>query len=230
MVSLLPHPKHKYPGKKCNATISCLYENPRETEYYPTHWLWLVILTDLDFKHPWMPRNPGYTFPNTRIGNMLLKQRWNMHQSSLPSHHLWNSACQYFLALLPIASVSPPHTHHSLLPHQKQLVPNKNTHNPLKSAFPYSSQVGLCLPHTYVHSLVLTGMPETWLRTLAPCFGRWHCQGSRKMASEAGTFSPITAGSMVNLFQKIISFLTLQAYISKASGLLSPWASICLVI
>lgn len=115
---------------------------------------------------------------------------------------------------------------HSLCPHipakKKKLAHSINIHIPLESVFPYSSEAGLYSHHTYVHSLVPPGMPGTWLRTLAPYFGKWPCQGSPEVASEAGTLLPFTAGSPRSLFQKIISLFTLQADVSQASGLLSP--------
>lgn len=37
---------------------------------------------------------------------------------------------------------------------KKKLVHNRNTHHPLKSVFPDSTQVGLCPRHTYMQSLV----------------------------------------------------------------------------
>lgn len=154
---------------------------------------------------------------------IYVTQRWNTLQPSLPSHHLWNSTCQYFLELLPIGSVPTP------LPKKKKLAHSTNTHNPLKSVFPSSSQRGLRAHHTYVPLPVPAGMPETWLRTLAFYFGRWPCQGGPEMASDAGTLLSFTAGSLGSLFQKIVSLFTLPAYISQAFRLLSLWATICLV-
>lgn len=112
---------------------------------------------------------------------------------------------------------------------KKKLAHSTNTHNPLKSVFPSSSQRGLRAHHTYVPLPVPAGMPETWLRTLAFYFGRWPCQGGPEMASDAGTLLSFTAGSLGSLFQKIVSLFTLPAYISQAFRLLSLWATICLV-
>lgn len=117
---------------------------------------------------------------------------------------------------------------HSLCPHtpakkkKKKLAHSINVHIPLKSVFPYSSHAGLYSHHTYVRSLVPPGMLETWLRTLAPYFGKWPCQGSPEMASEAGTLLPFTAGSPRSLFQKIISLFTPKPTYLKLLGCFHP--------
>lgn len=90
-----------------------------------------------------------------------------------------------------------------------------NTYNPLKSVFPYLSQVGLSPHHTRVHLLVPAGTPETWLRMLAPYGERWPCQGSPEMASEAGTLSPFTAGSLGNFSENPITLYSPSLHITS---------------
>lgn len=88
-----------------------------------------------------------------------------------------------------------------------------NTHNP----FPcWSPELGaLCPLHTYVHSLCLLEH-HTWRRTSAPCFRRWHCQGSPEMACETGAL-PLHSWFHGSLFQKSISLLTLQVLFAITS-------------
>ena len=127
-----------------------------------------------------MPRNSEYVFPYTRAGNVLLKQKWNIHQPSLPSHHLWNSTCQCFWELLPIASVSS--CPHNPTTSHRHTQPIKGSHSPLKPSGVLSpAHIRVFTPaHQYTRNMAQNSGTPSWKATLpeSPRNGIWSWNSS----------------------------------------------------